>query len=253
MLAPVFLPGPLDVLHVLKILFTLWPRVPAEDPVLLITPLHAADSTYQLPDCAACASFVQIIAFRQSAFGSLRSEFEMKKMHIACSEEYTQAPRPSTLLVQISTRGWIVFVSVSLSVFVSVFVPVFVSVFVSVELTLPFKHKNTNEEIQIQDKIKNTKKNTLHAIPASSQAVCLAPDLNKGWSSSLANTRAYNLALEVLKRDWVQWIYLLIVWVLEGCTGRLSLPIYNLTPRVHLQFSIQGWHQPIQLQSFKVH
>ena len=70
MLAPVLLPGPFDVLHFLKILSTLWHRVPAEDPVLLITPLHAADSTYQLPDCAECASFVQIIAFRQSAFGA---------------------------------------------------------------------------------------------------------------------------------------------------------------------------------------
>ena len=69
MLAPVLLPGPLDVLHVLKILSTLWPRVP-EDLVLLVTLLHAADSTYQLPDCAECASFVQIIAFRQSAFGA---------------------------------------------------------------------------------------------------------------------------------------------------------------------------------------
>ena len=70
MLAPVLLPGPFDVLHFLKILSTLWHRVPAEDPVLLITPFHAADSTYQLPDCAECASFVQIIAFCQSAFGA---------------------------------------------------------------------------------------------------------------------------------------------------------------------------------------
>ena len=43
-----------------------------EDLILLITPLHAADSTLpQLPDSAACALFVQIIAIRrQSAFAA---------------------------------------------------------------------------------------------------------------------------------------------------------------------------------------
>ena len=56
---------PLNIVHSIR------PHVP-EDPVLLITPLHAADSTlHQLPDCAACALFVQIIAFcQQSAFGA---------------------------------------------------------------------------------------------------------------------------------------------------------------------------------------